>query len=254
MKQPNGMILWQGESRIDGAPIVAIVVGLSADSTNTKTGAMLQTYILRADVAPTDAIKSGQDASICGDCTHRGDGTGKGRTCYVNVGQGALAVFRAFQRGKYPRATADQAQAAGTARVVRLGTYGDPAAVPAYVWKNLTMFADSNTGYTHQLNHPSLTPDHIQSITSLCMVSADTPADVQQAKTHNLRYFRIRLEDEALGEKEFVCPASEEAGKRMQCADCMACSGSSKGKSSPVIIAHGSYKKNYRTFRLTQTA
>ena len=96
MKKPNGLILWQGASRIDGAPIVAIVVGLEDASTNSKTGAMLQTYIVRADIAPTDAIAIGADASICGDCTHRGDGTGKERTGYVNVGQGALAVYRAF--------------------------------------------------------------------------------------------------------------------------------------------------------------
>lgn len=254
-KKPTGYVLFEGNSMLDGAPIV--VIALTGKSTNSKTGALMQTYILRSDIDPLEAIRTGKDVSICGFCGHREDPkTKRKRSCYVNIGQGVMAVYKAYKKGNYPDIQYDPhtVRNIGTGRKVRLGTYGDPAAVPAYVWKNLTMFADSNTGYTHQLNHPSLTPDHIQSITSLCMVSADTPADVQQAKARDLRYFRIRLEDEALGEKEFVCPASEEAGKRMQCADCMACSGSSKGKSSPVIIAHGAYKSNYKTFRLTQTA
>ena len=235
MKQPNGMILWQGESRIDGAPIVAIVVGLSADSTNTKTGAMLQTYILRADVAPTDAIKSGQDASICGDCPHRGDGTGKGRTCYVNVGQGALAVFRAFQRGKYPLATADQAQAAGTARVVRLGTYGDPAAVPAHVWENLISRATAHTGYTHAWRGIGAGYAH------LLMASADSLADKVAAMAAGFRTFRVVLRGEAVRvQGEAVCPASAEAGKKLTCIACQACNGTATNRRGSIVIqAHG---------------
>jgi len=80
MTRPNSRVLWEGSSLIDGAPIVVIVSGL-LKSENAKTGNMLQTYILRADVSPTNAIRSGEDSSICGDCPARGDGTGKGRTC-----------------------------------------------------------------------------------------------------------------------------------------------------------------------------
>src|SRR5271154_1354735 len=101
MLKPNGVILYQGPSLIDGAPIVAIAI--AGKSSNRKTGNMVQTYILRSDLEPTAAIKQGLDVSICGDCRHRGDGTGKGRTCYVNVGQGPLGVYRAFKRGRYPK-------------------------------------------------------------------------------------------------------------------------------------------------------
>jgi hypothetical protein len=61
---------------------------------------MVQTFILRADVHPMDAIKSADDASICGDCVHRGDATRK-RTCYVDVSKSVSAVYKAFQRGSY---------------------------------------------------------------------------------------------------------------------------------------------------------
>ena len=79
---PNGAIIYRGPSLLDGAPIVAIVIGLATDSANVKTGAMLQSYILRDDMHPLDAIASGADYSICGDCSARGtagDGTGRER-------------------------------------------------------------------------------------------------------------------------------------------------------------------------------
>ena len=237
MNKPNGMILWQGASRIDGAPIVAIVVGLSTNSTNSKTGAMLQTYILRADMEPTEAIKSGNDASICGDCPHRGDGTGKARTCYVNVGQGALAVYRAFQRGKYPMATAEQSAAAGNARVVRLGTYGDPAAVPVSVWETLTSRAVAHTGYTHAWRGIGAGYAH------LLMASADSLSDKVQAMAAGFRTFRVVMRGEtARVAGEAVCPASAEAGKKLTCITCKACNGTATARKSSIVIqAHGGF-------------
>jgi len=253
-RKPTGYIIYRGASLLDGKPIVAIA--LTGKSTNSKTGALMQTYILRDDINPLDAIKTGQDESICGSCIHRGDPTtNRKRSCYVNIGQGAMAVFNAFLRGAYPDISDSfyAIRALGFHVAVRLGTYGDPAAVPAGVWETLTSFATSHTGYTHQIDNPALTQDQKTRIAALCMVSADTPHDVENAKSQGYRYFRIRLEGEALGPREFVCPASEEAGKRKQCADCMACNGTKENRpnqASPVIIAHGSYKRNYKTFRL----
>lgn len=237
MNKPNGMILWQGASRIDGAPIVAILIGTENDSTNSKTGAMLQTYILRADMEPTEAIKSGNDASICGDCPHRGDGTGKARTCYVNVGQGALAVYRAFQRGKYPMATAEQSAAAGNARVVRLGTYGDPAAVPVSVWETLTSRAVAHTGYTHAWRGIGAGYAH------LLMASADSLSDKVQAMAAGFRTFRVVMRGEtARVAGEAVCPASAEAGKKLTCITCKACNGTATARKSSIVIqAHGGF-------------
>lgn len=54
-----GYIAYEGPSEIDGRPIVVIVNKL-AGSDNAKTGAdLVQTFIIRADVAPTDALKTG---------------------------------------------------------------------------------------------------------------------------------------------------------------------------------------------------
>jgi hypothetical protein len=238
----NGIILWQGASLLDGAPIVVIATGLKAGSENAKTGNMLQTFILRADIEPTAAIKSGADSSICGACPHRGDGTGKGRTCYVNVGQGPLAVYRAFKRGVYPDcadatdSTYEQAMVnVGAGRIVRLGTYGDPAAVPFWVWESLTSKCIGHTGYTHQWRSAP-------ALRSLCMASADSETDAREAHAAGWRTFRVAMPcDSPRIETEVRCPASAEAGKKLTCAQCLACSGATGKRGSIVIQAHGGF-------------
>ncbi len=106
----SGIILYRGPSMIDGAPIVCIATGIEGKaSRNSKTGAMVQTWILREDIAPHKAIHTGADVSICGDCEHRGTLTanihGKtrnvGRSCYVTVFQAPLVVWKAYHRGIY---------------------------------------------------------------------------------------------------------------------------------------------------------
>jgi len=232
MNSPNGAVLYRGPSLIDGSPIVCIATGLASASANAKTGGLIQTYILRADVSPVDAVKSGADVSICGACPHRGDGSGKGRTCYVNVGQGPLAVYRAFQRGAYP----DASPGIGAGRLVRLGTYGDPAAVPVAVWQALLAGSVGSTGYSHQWR----TCD--QSLSRYCMASVDSAAEAAEASAAGWRYFRVALPCDAPRlPSEAICPASAEAGKKLQCADCLACSGANGRRGNIVIQAHGGF-------------
>jgi hypothetical protein len=250
----NGYIIYQGLSLLDDERIVVIATGFESRSTNRKTGAMIQTYILRENISPTDAVQTGDDASICGDCPHRGsttllDGRPKnvGRTCYVNVGQGALSVWRAYKRGAYPYPTlpqwwAEQAFAAG--RLVRLGTYGDPAAVPAFLWKTLLMDTKGHTGYTHQWKNPALSPGHLAALRSMCMASVDSPAEAAQAQAMGWRTFRVGMwgetERDRDGLHESLCPASAEAGKKLTCETCLACDGAESGKRGSIFIpAHG---------------
>lgn len=251
MKKPNAVVLWRGPSLLDGAPIVVIVSGLASGSSNSKTGAMLQTYILREDIAPTDAVRTGADASICGDCPHRGNGDGKGRTCYVNVGQGPLSTWRAFKRGRYPDAIrfanlyfapdargllAYGTSCIGKGALVRLGTYGDPAAVPVHVWEAITKFATGHTGYTHQWRRAP-------HLAHLCMASADSVADAQDAHRAGWRTFRVAMPcDAPRMAGESICPASAEAGKKLTCAQCLACGGARDNRRGSIVIqAHGGF-------------
>ena len=92
----SGYEVWRGASWIDGAECVAI---LTRGSANGKTGALDQVWILRADLDPIAAVRAGADASICGGCPHRGNGTGQARSCYENLGQAPRSVYAAWRRG-----------------------------------------------------------------------------------------------------------------------------------------------------------
>jgi len=224
-------IIYKGPSRIDGKPIVVIA---TYSNRNRKTGAVLQTYVLRADINPLEASKNGEDYSICGSCPMRGDVTtdpkrkiAKGRRCYVNLGQGVLVVYKAFLRGVYPSAdNAADRKALGRGRVVRIGTYGDPAACPDEVWTDLIAEAQTWMAYTHQ---KPWRPD-------IAMQSAD---DYHEAALHwkeGRRTFRVIADLGHLDKaNEALCPASKEAGARVQCAACQLCRGSAAAKSIAIV-------------------
>ena len=47
----NSAVIYRGVSRLDGrTPIVVIATGMESKSTNSKTGGMVQTYIVVDDV------------------------------------------------------------------------------------------------------------------------------------------------------------------------------------------------------------
>jgi len=235
---PTGYVIYKGPSRIDGSPIVIILIEKSG---NTKTGNMLQTYIIRSDMNPLAAVDSGADISICSNCPHRGGivdiltGIITERTCYVNLGQGPLSVFNAYTRGNYPQLSVHHPiiQEMVQDRMVRLGTYGDPYAAPMGYWNALLTNAKSWTGYTHQWR---TAPD----LKHLCMASCDCESDFQLAQSMGWRTFRVRLEDSMLFEREIDCPASKQSGYRTTCERCRLCKGDSIKAKSVSIPMHGS--------------
>lgn len=238
----NGAVIWSGESEIDGSPIVAIVTGLRDDSTNVKTGAMLQVWILRRDMLVLDALKTGADYAICGNCPHRAG------SCYVDTGKAPQGISRAYLAGSYPVAEPTDFPRLFGGALVRFGAYGDPAAVPVWVWAAIAEHAKGWTGYTHQWRTAAAT------LADYCMASCDSPEDYAEAQQAGWRTFRTRLAGEELRADEIQCPASDEGGNKTQCARCGLCSGATgKGRIARniAIIAHGapSKVKAYAAFR-----
>jgi hypothetical protein len=243
LSKANGVILYEGPSKLDGAPIVVIAVGIRKNSTNSKTGAMIQTYIIRSDMDPISAVKSGADSAICGNCVHRGnEDLGIGRSCYVTLIHGPRSVYASYKRGIYPRASAFEAAALFAGRMVRLGTYGDPAAAPYAMWTVALGKASGWTGYTHQWRAIDTR------WASLVMASADSVDDMSEAHAKGYRTFRVSPKGEGnLKGLEISCPASEEMGKVTDCLSCKACMGTSaKARVSVQIAAHGAGKKHVR--------
>ena len=237
------MILYNGKSLIDGKPIMAIAVKTSS---NAKTGNMIQTYIMRSDIDPLTASKSGQDYSICGNCKHRGiannDPNKKQaaeRSCYVTLFHGPLQVYKSFIKSKYTIANSnDEISNFAQGRMVRLGTYGDPAAIPSYIWDQLLSKAKGHTAYTHQTGIKSANVRH-----DLFMTSADSLHDARIAWQNKRRTFRIIHVATEKQSNEIICPATPEGGNKSDCNSCGLCEGAHATAPSIAVIKHGSGAK-----------
>lgn len=224
----TGALVYEGPSRLDGAPIVAIMTGLGRASKNAKTGNVIQVWILRSDVDPVTAGRTGADISVCGDCIHRPTGQG---TCYVSLWQAPRAVYQAYRAGQYPRVDIGTASALIAGRVVRWGAYGDPAALPLDLLRRVTAAAAGHTGYTHQWRR-------FPGLRGLLMASTDSVSECQTATARGWRFFAAGVGPES---GAIVCPASIEAGKRTTCERCRLCDGASEGdrRASIRIAPHG---------------
>jgi len=239
------IILYQGASLINGQPIVALA---QSDSTNSKTGNMIQTFILDASVDPLTASRTGKDESICGSCPHRGTpnnndkGQATNRTCYVTLAHAPLGKYKAYKKGVYGTTTATikEIESFGSLQGVRLGTYGDPCAVPNEIWKSLINKALYSTAYTHAAINPM--PESI-------MTSTDNLKQSYKAWGKGERTFRVISHiDQLYKRREVLCPASEESAAirnapRATCSTCKLCSGSKISAKSIAIVAHGTSKR-----------
>lgn len=232
-KKPIGIVIWEGKSLLDGKRIMVVATGVYKQSKNAKTGDMIQTYILRRDFPPLLGRRMGEDFSICGDCMHR-----ELSTCYVNFCHGPIAIYDAYHDHKYKFFEAADIELF-KGRNIRIGSYGDPAAVPFEVWQDFTSVTKTFTGYTHQWKKCD------PRLKTICMASVDTIErfldEYYKARSMGWRTFRLRedLEKNPLLPGEFICPASKEGGKKTTCEKCGSCAGLSvKTKKTPVIMLH----------------
>ena len=232
----NGFILHEDHDR------VVIATGFSTKSDNRKTGDMIQVWILVKACDPVRAIQEGLDRLICGNCMHRGHEEngrfGVGRSCYVNVGQAPLGIWRAWKAGAYPPLPSVSVFAG---RRVRFGAYGDPTHLPLSLALAIAGASSGWTGYTHQWRKPSL-----QAWRQLFMASVDTAAELVIARSMGWSTFRVTpdLDHHTV---ETLC-ASDRIGT--PCSDCQACSGLGAIGRRPTqvsvfIPAHGTGKRHF---------
>lgn len=221
----NGFILHEDRDR------VIIATGFETASDNRKTGDMIQVWILVRSMDPVTAIKLGLDRLICGSCIHRGDGHGKERSCYVNVGQAPLGIWRAWKAGNYAPLRSLECF---VGRKVRFGAYGDPVHIPLSLALAIAGVASGHTGYTHQWRKPSLQPWR-----SLLMASVDSVAELLIARSMGWSTFRVGSEAST---GESLC-ASERVGT--PCAECLLCAGTRGGLESVHIPPHGTGARHF---------
>ena len=234
MKPPKGFVLSRFNSPLDGSPCVAI---LTLESNNRKTGNMCQVWILREDINPVEAIESGDDYSICGDCRHRKNSVTKKRSCYVNVGQSPNAIWKAYKSGRYPDSlnNVPAVRRMLRHRSIRWGAYGDPAIIPFQIFEFINDFAKDHTGYTHQWKK-----DFALIYKNFFQASCDGLGDYLQAVAHGWKTFAVLpvgILDNTYGKQ---CPATVD-NSMAQCITCRLCDGA---KQNIFVEAHGSGKKH----------
>jgi hypothetical protein len=220
------MIAYEGPSSIDDTPIALILTG---DSANKKTGTMIQSWIIpqKGNLLDKDA-----DISVCGDCPLR-EGA-----CYVTKFFAPRNIQKTYQADKYDRLTA----ASIRHEVLRVGSWGDPAAVPADIWLRLIRLTHLNkrfTGYTHQWR----TCDPI--FATFCMASVETEEDMHLAHSMGYKTFRVKLKEEPKLPNETMC-LSTTIG--ISCKQCLLCNANS---GDVVIDVHGS-SKSYKHYNLVR--
>jgi hypothetical protein len=215
------MIIWRGQSKANGQPIavhLTNVSGVQRATKNPKIGDMAQAWILPASQDPHTSTRTGLDKAVCFSCSHRPEvaqATGEA-SCYVTTHRAPLQIYKA---AKGSRTVHVETLRENLQKIpLRIGAYGDPAAVPMRVWNTLLAYVPGHTSYTQQWQSQPY-------LKRLAMASTTTPAETREAWHKGWRTFRTKAVSEPVLQGEIVCPASKESGHLTTCSECLLCNG-----------------------------
>jgi hypothetical protein len=245
------IVLYTGPSMLDDQPIVVLA---TLGSKNEKTGPMVQTWILRSDMSPIEASKALADESICGSCPRR---QSTGGDCYVLIHNAPQSAYKAWvRRGKASGDVEVSALAIArdaAAHGIRLGSYGDPAAVPFQVWQTLIARVEAltgrsvkHTGYTHQWRAVAFTGSTSYEHHAWCrknlMASVDSVRESVLARAAGYRYFLAIPAADVSGipGATVECLATRQ-GSMATCQTCGICDGAQgrAARASVYLVEHG---------------
>ena len=218
-----------GMELFNGGTYNPIVVLLKYDSDNEKTGNMSQIYIIRNDMKPSDALKTGNDDLICGTCKHRNT------TCYVNVGTGVNSIYKSWLNGNYEPLDYKIMKYKIKNNFVRFGAYGDPVYIPIELVDFISKNCKGWTGYSHQWQEPKF-----DAFKRYFMASADNESEYQKSIDFGWRSYRVSTNENTLN-GEIMCPHDSESDTPIQCVNCRLCDGLGRHKNARniAVIVHG---------------
>lgn len=242
MRKPRSIVVYKGPSRYAPSETIRAVIVLR--SHNVKTGNMAQLFILHDRVRPQKAQRTGADYAVCGACPFRPALDGG---CYVLTFQGPLSTWKATRK----RPVTPMAQVASylDGRALRLGAYGDVAALPVSLVSSLVSAVKGRvTGYTH--GHRLLGMRGVSHLRTSCMLSVESEQDARNAWAQGWRTFRgAAPESGPIPGAEIECPTET---RDIQCVKCGLCKGASLQARSITIPVHGTHEK--RALRVVSAA
>ena len=208
----------------------------TAASDNSKTGNMIQIWIMARNVHPVESRRTGHDATLqCQGCPHASN-----QGCYVSP-LALMAIYRTYKAGGYKHLHLGSPEWSTffDGASVRFGAYGNPSMLPLSLVSDIVDRAYSHTGYMHDW---SLMPVELAKAYGHFFMASCEPSNVQFAQNLGLRTFTVVSEvptDKALG---IECLAD---AKGLQCIDCGLCDGTARSATrsrslpSVWIKAHG---------------
>lgn len=217
----RGMCLQESDS---------IVVIITWNSDNRKTGDLSQVIILNKNIDPITAVKTGQDEAQCLDCKHRPINN---NTCYVNIGHSPRAIYGAYKKNLYDDYNEELLEYNLKYKKVRLGSYGEPVLIKLEIIEKLLEYSKGFTGYSHQWTNPKYAPYF-----KYLMASVDSTDEKFFANAMGYKTYRVAKPSEPNEPDEILCPND----KGVQCRECMLCNALKLGKNIRVDV-HGAKHK-----------
>ena len=244
LKYKETLVLYKGISSLDNeTPIMIVMSGFTKDSSNKKTGPLVQLYILPVHETPKDTYFSGSK-SVCGDCKYNGN-----NGCYVRWSNLGSVWKSAKNQSAIPMSLSKEFL---RGLRVRVGAAGDPAAVPTSVWSELLSTCENYTGYTHQWNK-----EQYQDLQDLFMASVDNARENEKARAFGWSSFFVTDNEEEAQEEGVRCLASagntDTHGLPTTCATCMLCNGKSHKQKTITEVLHGASNTLHKA-RIARTA
>lgn len=194
-------------------------------SNNTKTGNMIQTYILDKARLTREPRVFGAKCEACPLVNK----------CYVHNDKlsvrRALSKLLAKGRGSYKHATLAQVLPHLEGRVVRFGTYGDPSVIPLDDVANIVSACKGHTGYTHFWRE--IDPAY----SNYFMASTENKNDENEARLIGYRTFRVLLKEQTEHEVRSDSIECLNSSVGLTCEECGLCSGT-EGRGSSSIYIH----------------
>jgi len=227
--------IWEGASPYNSAPISSIITGTDGSSNNPKTGPMIQLWIIPKEINPKDAVKTGEDECVCGDCPLRPTTTKTNnfKPCYVGrrAWQAPRSVWQ-YNIGRKVELEKSWCAMKLSNLPIRIGAYGDGAMMPQEIIQKLVHIADGHTCYTHMWKQK-----WAQWIKKYSMASVSSVGDAKIAWKKSWRTFRISNQNDCT-DNEIMCP---HITHNVQCIKCNLCNGKvnkNDKRKSIVIIEH----------------
>jgi hypothetical protein len=210
---------------VEYADSYLVFTGILNVSTNTKTGAMIQTFILDKARLTSEPRVFGAKCEACPLVD----------VCYVS--REKLSVRSAVKRliegetTTYAFAELDEVLPLLNGRAVRFGSYGDPSAIPLSDVERIASASQEWTGYTHFWRTiPS-------AYSAYFMASVESVEGELEAWSAGYRPFRVILEgaEPVVTEEMIECPHYT---RGVQCVTCGLCKGNASKAKGIYVFQH----------------